>query len=84
MERLHVGDRVIYTSNEHGSSEDNPLFEEYDVSGIIKTITPTEDFPVVVVWDNGAENCYDFSDLELFEPDDVNLLNKRCLKERKK
>jgi len=68
---FEVGDRVIYTSGEHGTGKHNPLWGSYDeCEGTV--MTEEVETWVQVKWDNGTENSYHDDDLEfvLEEEDD--------------
>lgn len=69
-DKLYRGARVKLISNQHGVNENNPVWGEYEeeVLGIIITL-PDEDNAfgemIDVEWNNGTQNSYYESDLEL-------------------
>ena len=60
---FEVGDRVIYTSGEHGTGKHNPLWGSHDECE--GTVMTEEVYTwIQVKWDNGAQNSYHHDDLE--------------------
>jgi hypothetical protein len=72
--------RVKNTSSYYGNNDkDNPK----DIEGIIENSYINNGFDWFVKWDNGGQNCYSESDLELVEPkivvEDVRPKRRRLL-----
>jgi len=70
-----IGDRVKYTSNNHGDRESNPLWGG-DYGKVKGTITDIDS--IRVKWDNGNSNSYSADDLELIKKGNkiMNLVEK--------
>ena len=67
MNKFKVGDRVKYTSDAHSERESNPLWGG-DHGYIGGTTTLGSSYGSCrVTWDNGGENYYEDTDLELLD-----------------
>jgi len=67
-----VGDRAVLTTDKHGVSERNPVWDSiYQCAGTVIAVRASEalhsSFPLSVEWDNGNSNIYDYPDLSPFE-----------------
>jgi len=69
---FNIGDRVIYTSENHGDTRNNPLWKgRYGkIAGIITDLNAEPisiKYWISVLWDNGKYNVYHNEDIELYK-----------------